>query len=284
MPANVMAQSVVLPSTMVAVAEPAKLRISVTSNQEVVISSFLVPSPDDFKILKVGNTPFKAPNDHWVANIEIEFMVLNEGPIEIPGLTVPYRTKKGTTGSFQTPPVKITGINSVAPEASPEELRDIKGPIQISNVWLWIVLALTALLLIAAGIFFFRNKKNKTLADNLPAEPPRPLREVVFEKLDAARNEYRKSGKLKEFYIAISDILREYLGKRFGVESLERTTSEIFLEMKKRKVERMLCIESKDLLSQCDLVKFAKFAPLEPDVESDFRRIREFVEKTHALG
>lgn len=276
-------RSEVLPSTTLAVADPAAITLFVTSNQDVAVSSFTVPALDNIRILKSGAEPFKKSGDQWTSQIRIEFLPLDEGTVEIPSLAIPYKGPSGTVGTFQAPPLRIAVVNAPAAEATPEALRDIKGPIKVALLWPWIALV-CVLASAAGGLYYLRRRRLNAPQPVQPEARPRPLDELILEKLDAARAEYQSSGKLKEFYAAISDIFRDYLGKRFAFDSLEKTTSEIYAAMKSAGVERRLCLESKDLLSQCDLVKFAKFAPSANEADDDFAKIQDFVRKTRALG
>src|SRR5213078_4236158 len=61
----------------------------------------------------------------------------------------------------------------------------------------------------------------------------------------------------------VSEVIREYLGARFGFDSLELTTDELLAELRAR-AERELgsrLAEIRGWLSACDLVKFAKISP-----------------------
>ena len=59
-----------------------------------------------------------------------------------------------------------------------------------------------------------------------------------------------------------SEIIREYLGGRFGFDSLELTTDELIAELRAPAPGRELVLgEIEGWLSACDLVKFAKISP-----------------------
>ena len=60
--------------------------------------------------------------------------------------------------------------------------------------------------------------------------PPRPPEEVAFEKLEAAeRSGWLEEGEVKLFHVAVSEAVREYLGGRYGFDSLEQTTEELLV-------------------------------------------------------
>jgi hypothetical protein len=65
----------------------------------------------------------------------------------------------------------------------------------------------------------------------------------------------------RPFYFAVSEVIREYLGGRYGFDSLELTTDELCAELRKRSGRDLVLGEIQGWLSACDLVKFAKISP-----------------------
>ena len=59
----------------------------------------------------------------------------------------------------------------------------------------------------------------------------------------------------------MSEVIREYLGARFGFDSLELTTDELCAELQRTAGREVLLGEVQGWLSACDLVKFAKISP-----------------------
>ena len=52
-------------------------------------------------------------------------------------------------------------------------------------------------------------------------------------------------------------MIRDYLGGRYGFDSLEMTTDELIIELKRQAGREMILGEIQGWLSACDLVKFA---------------------------
>ena len=65
----------------------------------------------------------------------------------------------------------------------------------------------------------------------------------------------------RPFYFAVSEVIREYLGARYGFDSLELTTDELMGELRRRASREMVLTEVEGWLAGCDLVKFAKISP-----------------------
>ena len=85
-----------------------------------------------------------------------------------------------------------------------------------------------------------------------------------MEKLDRLGSRLAEGGDLRPFYFALSEAIREYLGGRFGFDSLEMTTEELMVAMRHvplTSTRGVLGSEIEGWLSACDLVKFAKVSP-----------------------
>ena len=95
-----------------------------------------------------------------------------------------------------------------------------------------------------------------------PGPPPRPAHEVALEKLDRlGAYGFLENADNRPFYFAVSEIIREYLGGRYGFDSLELTTDELCAELRRRAGRELVLGEVQGWLSASDLVKFAKISP-----------------------
>jgi hypothetical protein len=141
----------------------------------------------------------------------------------------------------------MTNVTSQA-AAAQDALRDIKQPIEIVNVWLWVAIGAVALVLaiLAIGsIVYF-------------ALPPHVrAKQKLAEALELIAQP-------KPFCIMVSDTLRFYLEERFKFHAPERTTEEFLYEL--QATDRLLPDQKESLgefLKRCDLVKFAQYEPRE---------------------
>jgi hypothetical protein len=140
--------------------------------------------------------------------------------------------------------------------------------------------------LLIAGAAGYALARRKKMIEGPPPPPPVPADELAIQKLqELAAAGWVESGKLKEFYSALSEIVRAYLENGFQITALERTTNELMRDLRKRGAfDPVLQTELKDLLESGDLVKFAKFRPTAEEALKDHAAAFAFVEKTrHAL-
>jgi hypothetical protein len=110
---------------------------------------------------------------------------------------------------------------------------------------------------------------------------------IALEALAALRREeLARAGRVKEHYIRLTDIVRPYLERRFGVPALDLTTSEILAAIAgtggdtRALGEGTAKAELMRLLEEADLVKFARLEPPAPLAEGAIDRAADFVRET----
>ena len=159
---------------------------------------------------------------------------------------------------------------------APDALRDIKPPIEIVNYWLWFWFAVGVLLLAAViiGLALYFGLRRKQIA----APPPLPPHVRAKHKLEEA---LALIAQPKPFCILVSDTIRFYLEERFEFRAPERTTEEFLYEL--QKTDLLLPDQKESLgefLKRCDLVKFARYEPREPELRDMHESAVRLVEET----
>lgn len=222
---------------------------------------------------------------HWFKKKIRQWYIVNSytpGKYTIPSLLVKYKSPDADTwNSISTKEIKII-VNSVLKgENNPIDIRDIKGPVSYPRGILFIlILGLLFLILGALGIFLFRRKMH--MQKESPPELQKTAWELAYERLDELkRKDLVSQGKVKEYYIELSDIVRHYLEDRFNLRAPEMTTEEFLGKVRKEKV---LTYEHKsllaDFLAHCDLVKFARYGPEKKEIEASFESAKRLVDQT----
>ena len=199
------------------------------------------------------------------------------GKHQVPSIEIKYK-KRGAKEqkSAQTRALNIT-IGSILPkEKMPADIKDVKGPLFYFEInWLMVSASLIILIIITGAIIYRFRKR--------PA-PVKLPHETALEELEAARGNFLKNSDVKEYYALISDCVRRYIERSFKLKAPEMTTEEFLGSLREATV---LSPDQKDLLREflnaCDLVKFAKYTPPRPEMESVFVAARKFIEETKEM-
>lgn len=212
----------------------------------------------------------------------VQLQNFTTGQQTLPGLELTYRDEKGKEHSLKTPELQVVIQEIPAGPKDKGDIRGIKGvvgPVAWSPWW-WVLLGLA----VAGGAVWLWRKRQKELQGS-PPPPPVPADETALKKLRELRTAgWAETGRIKEFYSALSDILRSYLENGFHCPALERTTNELIRDLRNRSVfspERLMAL--KELLEACDLVKFAKFRPHVMEAFNDHMQAVQFVEQTRTM-
>ena len=167
-------------------------------------------------------------------------------------------------------------------------ITDIK-PVQSAPIWWWgiirwVLLAIGCILLGIGAWYFIKwamhRKKGGEL--QLAEVEKRPAEEVALEKLDKIKAEkIWQEGKVKEYHTELTDVIREYIGRRYEVKSTEKTSDETLRELKPLMGEQKELFERlRKMLSLADLVKFAKWHTTPDENESALLTAYDFVHET----
>ena len=175
------------------------------------------------------------------------------------------------------------------------DIKDIEqAPIWWWGILRWVLLAFgITLLVVGIGFLIYRlATRRKPQEEEIAPELLRPADEVALEKLDEIKAaKIWKDGKVKEYQTDLTDVVREYIGRRFEVRSSEKTSDETLRELKpiltgsqpsdiniqdgKALYERL-----KQMLQTADLVKFAKWHTTPDENESALTTAYDFVKET----
>lgn len=101
---------------------------------------------------------------------------------------------------------------------------------------------------------------------------------MKLDQLD--REQLWQKGFVKEYHSRITEIIREYFEKRFGLPALELPTSEQLELLKRIPDAQQIFSLTESFLSNADLVKFAKFVPIDGVNQEMMKQAVEIVNKT----
>lgn len=161
--------------------------------------------------------------------------------------------------------------------AAAEDIRDIKAPVEISSGWAWLWWTLGALAVAAIAYASIRYWLGKRAAEKAPT--------IIIPPHVRARQRLREALELihqpRPFCILVSDTLRVYLEEQFRLRAPERTTEEFLDELQSSALLSLTQKQSLgDFLMRCDLVKFARYEPGEPELRDLLDAAMRLVDET----
>ena len=164
-------------------------------------------------------------------------------------------------------------------------IKDIyKAPIWWKGIIITLLSFLLPLLLIMLGVWIWRRwfRKDVITGDEIDPVLLRPAEEVAIEKLDSLKSrQLWQQGLTKEYYSELTDVVREYIGRRFAVSSQEKTSDETLALLRPLlKEQREVYGSLKTMLNTADLVKFAKWTTTSEENEQNMREAYNFVHDT----
>ncbi len=139
----------------------------------------------------------------------------------------------------------------------------------VLSIWAFAALALLA---------WIRYTDPRLITRKVVIHPPVPAHITALsniQKMEAEKND----ADLKEYYMELTNTLRRYIQQRFGFNAREMTTSEIIGKLTLSHNKQALN-ELKEVLTQADLVKFAKLAPSKDDRNHNLMQALDYVQST----
>lgn len=170
---------------------------------------------------------------------------------------------------------KISGMTDVAEPAPGTWLDDV--PDWILQYW-WAILV--AIACVVALVFLVRKwlKIRKGKPKSKPVIPP--YQEAMRALDELKGRQLWQHGENERYFVELTDILRRYLNRRFGVAAPEMTTSQFLDEASRHPRLTAYGDELQRLLHLADFIKFAKGDSLPAENEEAFSIVRRFVEDT----
>ena len=203
------------------------------------------------------------------------------GDYTIPPMKVGF-SKRGETDpkqhDIETDEIAIT-VKSILPEKlGALKINEVVDPVALPRSvapLAWIAMSVAVLLAVVcvAVIVHRRRRAVDATVVKVPAHviALRELEELVADDLTGR-------GKIKQFYLRISGILRHYIEDRFGLRAPEQTTEEFLFSLGGSSgfpVEYRSLLDT--FLNHCDQVKFAELQPATEDIQRTFDSCKAFI-------
>ena len=207
----------------------------------------------------------------------------DSGSYVLPPLVVYFYRNGEAADTMRLPEIPLE-VTTIPIDTASYQMYDIRPqfqyPVTFKEVAPWVLLALVvvALVVLVLALVARRRKNRPVFGKPDPTDPPHI---VALRSLDRIRGEKLwQTGKEKQYYTEITDTLRVYIERRFGIKTIERTSNEILAELSGKEVSPVDFEALKELFGTADLVKFAKYTASEAENENAVPVAVRFVNDT----
>lgn len=191
----------------------------------------------------------------------------------VPNTSNPYVVQ---TDSFQLL------VQTVAVDTT-KEFKPIKNIIFVQSTWrdyIWYIVGGLLLVIIAVAVTIYI-LKNRKPAPPAPKVPEIPLQDRFLKKLtDLETQQLWQKNQVKTYYVALTDIVRNYVEERFNTPAMELTTDDLLYKVQHHRELQPYYEQLSVILHTADLAKFAKGQPLPQEHFDAMEKAKQFVDSS----
>lgn len=246
----------------ITIGERVEYRVTVTHDPSLKILTKITPPPTHIFEIKEAHD-FSERQGKLLVEGRLFVLTLYElGEYILDPVTVRYKDAKGAEKSVETNRLFLTVRSVDSSGKAKTDIRDVKGVLRLPRPWGWIGWVLLMIVLMSAGFLLWWQKRGKSQEEITPKEPPlSPEEEALLRFTRLFDSDLIQKGRVKEYFLEFSEILRHYLERRFEILAVESTTSEIVGDLTEKEVAHDLLVKIRQALEYADLAKFAKWRP-----------------------
>jgi len=261
----------------VTVDQPADLKLKLIPLKDTLFSKIEILSGPAVDTLSAGNR-LKIINKFLITSFDSGFY-------QVPPVYAEMQAENGLKRFYSNYSLLEVMRVKIAPADTAAAIFDIiepyRAPLTVGEILPWALLAVL-IAAVAWGISRLVRRLLRKKEEVAPVKNPDPAHIIAFRDLEKLREQKLwQKGEVKQYYTRLTEILRQYLENRYGVYSLELTTSETLDELVKTGFKKDETYQKlKTILNGSDLVKFAKYKPDPSENELHFENSWEFVNIT----
>ena len=273
----------------ITIGDPVEYTVTIRHHANIeILSSVPAPATDVLKIKSIEEINRKE-GSLLITGRKFKLTAFRLGEFILDPVKIEYRIK-ADSGTSPAPPAEIKSIETnrifltVKSVAEGEEKTDIRGVKSVlslkgkNGIWLFAGFSILCVLT-ALAIYRYLNKKRPLtpLADT----PQLSSAEEALQHLNELfESDLLRRGKIKEYFLRFSEVLRIYLEKRFQILAVESTTYEIISALRKNNTEQSFTQKLADVLESADLAKFARWKPEPAEIISLNKKSKELIEES----
>lgn len=181
-------------------------------------------------------------------------------------------------------------VHSVAVDTLAQPMYSIKPFVPVKKLpfpWITVLIWVLGITLISFIIWYAWTRKKKDSQAEKPLLPPLEEAIQAFKELDSS--DYLVQNNSKEYYSALTNILKRYLDREVTEDALESTTEELIMRLHALRNSQKILFKQdllRDLeiaLKRADLIKFANMHHEVEQVEKDRILMETMVVETNKI-
>lgn len=242
----------------------------------------IAPGLEFISISGIDTTP---QANEFLLHQQIVLSGYDSGNYIIKSIPLMYK-KQGDTALYFVASDSIRLRINTIPVDTTRAFKPIKDNITVSvtdYTWLYILLGIIALSVIGFLIWrIYQKRKNKPSAPEKPT--PVTLYAYTIAKLKSLEEKKLwQQDAFKQYHSELTDILREYLEHRYGMQAPELTSDEIIEQAVNAGIPSDLITALNYMFRIADLAKFAKSKPLPNENTQCMQNAYHFIEQTKVM-
>jgi hypothetical protein len=206
------------------------------------------------EIIEEGEITTNTTPQGTIITQELEAVLWAVGSYLSPELSIDY-TQNGSPNQIIVQSTSLV-VPSMLTESFDQDLRPSVSPIDLAFLPVYVVIVIILVLsIVVYGIWRLLKRRQGRIAGIFGGDATQVL---IAELEDLAK----QSPTIQMLYLLIAEKLRGYTQARMGINATEMTTNELKETLNSLQlIDKKLTGDLINLLTQADLVKFAKFTP-----------------------
>jgi hypothetical protein len=255
--------------TKVLLGEQIKLTLEAAFPANEVFNFFAVDTFPNFEIIEAKKIDTISSDGAIILKQEIIITSFDSGHWVIPAFVLNEKLQTDTI------PVDVGYTANFDPKQKYHDIKEIVDPAPPKKKkpwWFWYAVAAGSVLTILLIWLLTRKKKMHALV-KAPVIDLDAYSDAL-KKLEALKKENPSA---KIFHTQLTDIFRVYVQKRKGLQSMQKTTDDLIVQLKSLNMDKERYNELAQALRLTDFVKFAKYEPAAADNENIFTVIKNAI-------
>ena len=273
-------------ATRITVGDQARLFIEIQNNPSTGRVQWAV-IPDSFNNLEVverGKIDTSTQGGFVTYKQRLVITGFDSGLFKVPSFSFSIIPNSGTAYTVQTDSFNLL-VQTIAVDTT-QVFKGIKGIVYVKSTWqdyIWYIVGAVLFIILAVFVvlYFLKNKK---VAAPVPQGPVMSLQDKTLRLLDEleSRQLWQKN-QVKQYYVELTDIVRNYIEQRFHTPAMELTTDELLYKAQLLKDMQPYQAALSVILTTADLAKFAKAQPLPQEHTGAMEKAKEFVNNSRPV-